>query len=124
MQSSSPFPVVTRRTTSHAGKKNAKSCTNTPTSSERSEAAADILIKRLDEKRQERWIETVESTDFTHSSRKAWHTINCLTGRTASKPDKCPVSANAITSQLVQNGRFTNPDHNFSRQVGKVVAKL
>ena len=82
------------------------------------------MIKRLDEKRQERWIETVESIDFTHSSRKAWRTVNRLTGRTASKPDKCPVGANAIASQLLQNGRFTNPDPDFSRQVGKVVAEL
>ena len=29
-----------------------------------------LTIKRLDEKRQERWIETVESIDFTHASRK------------------------------------------------------
>ena len=67
---------------------------------------ARILIKRLDEKCQERWIETVESIDFPPSSRKALHTIYCLTSRKASKPDKCPVSANAIASQLLQNGRF------------------
>ena len=42
-----------------------------------------------------------ESIQFTHSSRKAWHTINRLTGRAASKPDKCPVSATAIASQLL-----------------------
>ena len=47
-----------------------------------------------------------------------------LTGRTASKPDKCPVSANAIASQLLQNGRFTNPDRDFSRQVGREVPEL
>ena len=82
------------------------------------------MIKSLDEKRQERWIETVESIDFTHSSRKAWHTINRLIHRKASKPDKCPVSANAIASQLLQNGRFTNLDCDFSRQVGKEVAEL
>ena len=68
------------------------------TFSEGSEDTANILIKHLDKKRQKRWIETVEFIDFTHSSRKAWHTINRLTGRTASKPDKCPVSANAIAS--------------------------
>ena len=84
----------------------------------------NILIKRLDEKRQERWTETVESIDFTHSSRKAWQTINRLSGRTASKPDKCPVSAKTIASQLLQNGRFTNPGRDFSRQVGKEVAEL
>ena len=63
-------------------------------------------IKRLDEKRQERWTETVESIDFTHSNRKTQHTINRLTGRTVPKPDKCPVTANAIASQLFQNGRW------------------
>ena len=66
----------------------------------------------------------MESIDFTHSSRKAWHTIYRLTSRTASTPDRCPVSANAIASQLLQNGRFTNPDRDFSRQVGKEVAEL
>ena len=90
---------------------------------EGSEATANTLIKRLDEKRQERWIETVESIDFTHSSWKAWYTMNRLTGRTASKLDKCPVSANAIASQLLQNGRFSNPDRDFLRQVGKEVAE-
>ena len=34
------------------------------------------------------------------------------------------MSANAIASQLLQNGRFTNPDRLFSRQVGKEVAEL
>ena len=61
------------------------------------------LIKGLDEKRQERWIETVESIDFTHTSRKAWHTINCL-----------------IAEQLLQNGCFTNLDSDLSSQVWKV----
>ena len=42
----------------------------------------------------------------------------------ASEPDKCPISANAIESQLLQNGRFTNPDRGFSRQVGKEVVEL
>ena len=34
------------------------------------------------------------------------------------------MSANAIALQLLQNGRFTNPDRDFSRQVGKEVAEL
>ena len=34
------------------------------------------------------------------------------------------MSANAIASQLLQNGRFTNPDRDFSKQVGKEVAEL
>ena len=43
-------------------------------SSEGSEATANILIKRLDEKRQERWIERVESmTSHTHQSKNLTH---------------------------------------------------
>ena len=61
---------------------------------------------------------------LTHSSRKAWHTIYRLTSRTASIPDRCPVSANAIASQLLQYGRFTNPGSDFSRLVGKEEAEL
>jgi len=91
---------------------------------EESEVTASILIACLDEKRQDRWIEAVESIDFTHSSRKAWSTLNRLTGRTTSKPVKSPVSANSIASQLVQNGRFQQPDRDFSLQVKKDVAEL
>ena len=29
----------------------------------------------------ERWEETVQGINFTHSSRLAWKTFNCLTGR-------------------------------------------
>lgn len=95
----------------------------TATSEVESAATANILINYLDEKHQERWLEAVESIDFTHSSRKAWHTINRLTGRSAAKPEKCPVSANAIASQLLQNGHFRNPDRDFSRRVRKEVAQ-
>ena len=91
---------------------------------EESDATASNLLARLDEKRQERWIETVEAIDFTHSSRKAWNTVNRLTGRATSKPDACPVSANAIASQLIENGRYPQPDREFSRQVNKDVAEL
>ena len=73
------------------------------TSSDGSETIANILIKRLDEER-----------------RKARHTVNHLTGRIACKP----VRKGTIASQLLQNGRCTNPDRDFSRQVGKEVAEL
>ena len=44
--------------------------------------AAKALLDRLDRKRKNRWSEAVQSIDFSHSSRKAWNTINNLTGRT------------------------------------------
>jgi hypothetical protein len=66
---------------------------------------ADALINTLGNKRRARWLETINSIDFTHSSRKAWATINRLTGK-SSKPKPCPVSANSIASVLVDNGKW------------------
>ena len=37
-----------------------------------SDRAASSLLSQLDDKKQERWEETVNSIDFSHSSRKAW----------------------------------------------------
>ena len=72
------------------------------------------LLHKLDEVRRARWTEVVESVDFTHSSRKAWQTINKLIGRGATH-SRCPVTANAIASQLLNNGRFPNADRDLAR---------
>ena len=40
-----------------------------------------VLLFRLDQTKQERWEEAANSIDLSHSSRKAWSTINKLTGR-------------------------------------------
>ena len=77
---------------------------------------ATALIDHLDQKRQERWIESVTDIDFTHSSRKAWTSINRLTGRTSAKKP-CPISPNAIAKQLVMNGTYTNTNKQFKRDV-------
>ena len=50
--------------------------------------------------------ETVRSIDFSHSGRKAWSILNNLTGRSRHSPRHCPVSADAIASQLVRNGKY------------------
>ena len=65
-------------------------------------AAATILMNRLDAKRRQRWEETVQGIDFTHSSRMAWKTFNRLTGL-SSHPKRCPVTANSIAHQLMDN---------------------
>ena len=86
---------------------------------ERATAATD-LVTRLNTKRRERWTETVESIDFTHSSRRAWQTINKLTGQ-ATKPKPCPITADAIAAQLISNGRFPDADKPFTRKtIGEV----
>ena len=87
------------------------------------DTAATNLHRRLDEKRRERWAETVASIDFTHSSKRAWQTLNRLTGRT-SKPSICPITADAIASQLTNNGRFPDADKTFSRQTTSKVRDL
>ena len=61
----------------------------------------------LGQKRRKRWNETIANIDFTHSSRKAWQTINRLTRRSHKKKN-CPVHANKIASVLVQNGTWSN----------------
>ena len=70
-----------------------------------SSLAATALLAKLDRKRRDRWSEAVRSIDFSHSSRKAWSILNNLTGRSRHSPRHCPVSADAIASQLVRNGK-------------------
>ena len=54
------------------------------------------LDRNRSDGRQEQWEEAVNSIDFSHSSRKAWRTINKLTGRSGRSSRLCPVSANSI----------------------------
>jgi len=58
-----------------------------------SDRAASSLLSQLQQKKQERWEEAVNSIDFSHSSRKAWRTINKLTGRSGRSSRMCPVSS-------------------------------
>ena len=82
------------------------------------------LLAKLDRKRRDRWSEAVWSIDFSHSSRKAWSILNNLTGRSRHSPRHCPVSADAIASQLVRNGKYEAVDHKSSRLVFQEVSDL
>ena len=62
--------------------------------------------------------------DFSHSSRKAWSILNNLTGRSRHSPCHCPVSANAIASHLVRNGKYEAVDNKSSRLVSQEVSDL
>ena len=68
--------------------------------------------------------EAVRSIDFSHSSRKAWSILNNLTGRLRHSPRHCLVSADAIASQLVRNGKYEAVDHKSSRFVSQEVSGL
>ena len=89
-----------------------------------SSLAATALLAKLDRKRRDRWSEAVRSIDFSHSSRKAWSILNNLTGRSRHSPHHCPVSADAIASQLVRNGKYEAVDRKSSRLVFQEVSDL
>ena len=82
------------------------------------------LLAKLDRKQRDRWSEAVRSIDFSHSSRKAWSTLNNLTGRSRHSPRHCPVSADAIAFQLIRNGKYEAVDHKSSRLVSQEVSDL
>ena len=89
-----------------------------------SSLATTALLAKLDIKRRDRWSEAVRSIDFSHSSRKAWSILNNLTGRSRHSPRYCPVSADAIASQLVRNGKYEAVDRKSSRLVFQEVSDL
>ena len=89
-----------------------------------SSLAATALLAKLDRKRRNRWSEAVRSIDFSHSSRKAWSILNNLTGRSRHSPRHCPISTNAIASQLVRNGKYEAVDCKSSRLVSQEVSHL
>ena len=86
--------------------------------------AATSLLAKLDRNRRDRWSEAVRSIDFSHSSRKAWSNLNNHTGRSRHSPRHCPVSADAIASQLVRNGKYEAVDRKSSRLVSQEVSGL
>lgn len=92
-------------------------CHHLANSNEEITETAKRLIEHLDKTRSERWIEAVESIDFTHSSRKAWSTLHRLTG---TKPKTKPppvVKTSDIASAFINNGKFKNKNKTFTRKV-------
>ena len=82
-----------------------------------SRSAVTTLLAKLDRKQKDRWSEAVRSSDFLHSSRKAWSIMNNLTGGSRHFSRHGLVSAQAIASQLVRNGRYEVVDRKSSRLV-------
>ena len=89
-----------------------------------SSLAATALLSKLDRKRKDQWSEAVRSIDFSHSSRKAWSILNNLTVKSQHSPRNCPVSTDAIASQLVRNGKYEAVDRKSSRLVSQEVSDL
>ena len=89
-----------------------------------SDGAASSLLSQLVLKKQEWWEEAVNSIDFSYSTRKAWRTINKLSGRSGRSFHQCPVLANSIASQLVKNGAHRTGDRESTRLVNKELSNL
>ena len=86
--------------------------------------AVAAQLTRLDGKWRNRWSGTIRNIDFLHSSRLAWNTIKSMTGRSRQSPRQCPVSADAIASQLVKNGKYEGVNRRSSRFVLQEVSDL
>jgi len=69
-----------------------------------SDRTASSLLSRLEQKKQERWEEAVNSIEFSPSSRKAQRTINKLTGRSGRSSRLYPFSANSIAHNSWRTG--------------------
>ena len=52
-----------------------------------------------------KWKEMIESTDFIHSSRKAWKTTNKLTKDYTEPQQQCKDTADQVAHQLLLNGQ-------------------
>ena len=83
-----------------------------------------LEIAKHPRKRRDRWSDAVRSIDISHSGRKAWSILSNLTGRLQHSPRHCPVTANAIASQLVRNGKYEAVDRKSSRLVTQKVSDL
>ena len=89
-----------------------------------SSRAATELLKWLDKMPKNQWSEAFQSINFSYSSRKAWSTLNNVTGRSLHSSLQCPVSSGAIESHLVKNGRYEKVNHKSSRLILKEVSEL
>jgi len=83
-----------------------------------SDKAASSLLSRLGQNKQEQWDEPVNSINFSHSSNKAWRTINKLTGRPGRQrcteseifdSDTAPALAEYTLTPLRHIVKFWNP---------------
>ena len=83
---------------------------NDPFNSETTETGY-ILSDEIAEAQHKKWQTLIESTDFTHSSRKAWKTINKLSKDYAQPQQQCKVTADQVAHQPLLNGKPQHTGH-------------
>jgi hypothetical protein len=74
---------------------------------------ANDLLRELNDQRKQQWERTVESTNFPHSSRKAWVLLRNLGANTNITPSQNQnITANDIASRLLRISKVPmNPNH-------------
>lgn len=63
------------------------------------------LLKSLDDNRRDKWVECVENTDFTKSSKKAWNLLKRLSGQKTTTPPTTNIKPEQIAARLIENSR-------------------
>ena len=109
LRQKSVFHMANKIIVYHVGMSSVKTSTKTflqYPEGHKSSRAATPLLARCDKKWRNWCSEAVQNIDFSYSSRVAWSMLNNLTGRPQQSPCQCPISANAIASQLVKNGKY------------------
>jgi hypothetical protein len=78
------------------------------------------LLRELNDQRKQKWERTAESTNFTHSSRKAWALLRNLGAYTNITPSQNQnITANDIASRLLRISKVPmNPNHIHYQQNG------
>lgn len=77
---------------------------------------ADNLLSLLDSIKKEKWHKSMESLDFTHSSRKSWNTLKKLGSSAPIYKKTYSCSVNEIASRLVSMSKVSM-DKNFCKEI-------
>ena len=73
------------------------------------------LTRRYDEiseSQHRKWQDMMKSTEFSHSSRKVWKSINKLTKYYTTPQQQCRASVDQEGRPLLLNGKGNNMQHN------------
>ena len=76
--------------------------------------SGENLTEAIMEGRKRKWQEFIQSTDMTHSSRKAWKTIRILGNDYTKSQPRSQVTADQVAHQLLLNSQG-NPNHHPRR---------
>ena len=88
-----------------------------------SPATAKELLKSLDEARWTNWSQTVESLDFSTSSRKAWSLLRCLGGASKSLTGLFKIYPDLVARRIVASSKVAS-DKPFKRDILKKYRRL